>query len=52
MGAVTVHSDFGAQENNVCHCFFSELHELFNLEVSQRMIYFSPTFQNLLIVNI
>ena len=21
MAAVTVHSDFGAQENKVCHCF-------------------------------
>ena len=21
MAAVTIHSDFGAQENNVCHCF-------------------------------
>ena len=52
MGAVTIFSDFGAQENNVCHCFFSELHGLFNLEVSHRIIYFSLTFQNLLIVNI
>ena len=21
MAAVTVHSDFGAQENEICHCF-------------------------------
>ena len=21
MAAVTIHSDFGAQENKVCHCF-------------------------------
>ena len=25
MAAVTVHSDFGAQENKVCHCFHSPL---------------------------
>ena len=22
MAAVTIHSDFGAQENKVCHCFY------------------------------
>ena len=22
MAAVTMHSDFGAQENKVCHCFY------------------------------
>ena len=30
MAAVTIHSDFGAQENKVCHCFhcFSICHEV------------------------
>ena len=23
MTAVTIHSDFGAQENKICHCFHS-----------------------------
>ena len=22
LSAVTIHSDFGAQENKVCHCFY------------------------------
>ena len=29
MGAVTVHSDFGAQENKICHCFYC-LPSIFN----------------------
>ena len=27
MAAVTVHSDFGAQENKICHCFHKNLIE-------------------------
>ena len=36
MAAVTVHSDFGAQENKVCHCFHfspSICHEVMELDV-------------------
>ena len=35
MAAVTVHSDFGAQENKACHCFhfFSPIcHEVMRLD--------------------
>ena len=34
MAAVTTHSDFGAQENKVCHCFycFSVCHEVMGLD--------------------
>ena len=24
MAAVNIHSDFGTQENEVCHCFYSQ----------------------------
>ena len=27
MAAVTIHSDFGAQENKVCHCFHQALED-------------------------
>ena len=36
MAAVTFHSDFGAQENKVCHCFHfppSICHEVMGLDV-------------------
>ena len=36
MAAVTIHSDFGAQENKVCHCFHSAppsiFHEVMGLD--------------------
>ena len=35
MVAVTVHSDFGAQENRICHCFHSSppiCHEVMGLD--------------------
>ena len=35
MAAVTIHSDFGAQENKVCHCFIvspSICHEVVGLD--------------------
>ena len=50
MAAVTVHSDFGAQENKICHCstvFPSICHEVMELDVMILvfwMLSFKPTF--------
>ena len=50
MAAVTVHSDFGAQENKVCHCFHCfpiYFHEVTGLDAMIFvfwMLSFKPTF--------
>ena len=50
MAAVTICSDFGAQENKVCHCFhfsISICHELMGLDAMIfifRMLSFKPAF--------
>ena len=49
MAAVTIHSDFGAQENKICHCFcfFPICHEVMGLAAMIlvfRMLSFKPAF--------
>ena len=49
MAAVTVHSDFGAQENKICHCFhfFPICQEMMGLDaitLNFWMLNFKPTF--------
>ena len=46
MAAVTVHSDFGAQENKICHCFHfatSICHEVMGLE-AMVLVFFNVEF--------
>ena len=50
MAAITVHSDFGAQENKICHCFHfspSICHEVMGLDAMILvflMLSFKPSF--------
>ena len=51
MGAVTIYSDFGGQENKICHCFHffpTYLHEILGLDamilVFFLMLSFNPAF--------
>ena len=40
MATVTIHSDFGAQENKICHCFhFFPLSICYEVMVSDAMIF-------------
>ena len=46
MAAVTVHSDFGVQENKICHCFHfapSICHEVMELE-AVILVFFNVEF--------
>ena len=49
MDAVTIHSDFGAQENKICHCFhfFPICHEVmgpYSVILVSWMLSFKPNF--------
>ena len=49
MAAVTVHSDFGAQENKICHClhFYSSIcHEVMGL-VAMVLVFLMLSFKSL-----
>ena len=43
MTEVTIHSDFGAQEKNICHCFYFFS---FNLPRSDGTVYHDLSFLN------
>ena len=47
MAAVTIYSDFGAQESKVCHCFHcfpSICHEVMGLDVMILLVFLNVEF--------
>ena len=43
VAVVTIGSDFGAQENKICHCYPSICHEVMGLD-TMLLVYLKPEF--------